>query len=752
MFLVCYGGGLTAGQATVLLVATSEIRVRLRFKMRGGEAGPAVYRFGGFELETGPGELRKHGTRIKLQDQPLEILVLLLEHAGEVTTREQIQNRLWPPGTYVDYDNAINSAVRKLREALGDTSENPRYIETMARRGYRFIGHLDAPSNPDQPPPVPPAQRESQKRRIVVAGVCGGVLVLAGVLAGWWLLKPRLETRSVTLVPVPLTAAPGWETYASLSPDGNQVAYSWREGRDSVAHIYVKLIGEGKPVRLTSGDKSDDSPTWSPNGRSIAFLRDLDPSGAIYNIPALGGRERQGTCVIYTIPALGGAERQITEGRFISRMAWSPDSRFLAVAERQPESESSSVSLIPVENGDRLVLTKPPNGKTRDMDPVFSPDGRLLLFTRTTLHYRGGLYLLDLAAGYRPSGNPTLLRQESSDIAGAAWTANGSEVVYALSENSFDHRLMRIRAQAGSEPERLTFTGERAFWPAIAPRGKRLLYMQVLDDIDIWQVHPGETPRSFISSTRWEDAPQYSPDGKRVAFGSDRSGLRQVWACDADGGNQVQLTRFDRGPSGTPRWSPDGRWIAFDHEEEEGWRIYVMASDGGQVRKLAQDEGGSTIPSWSGDGKWIYYTNNQTGRMEIWKRPAEGGGQAIQVTHNGGWVAFESRDGQSLYYEKYFAPGLWVLPVSGGDEKRVLESVARRNFVVMNDGIYYMPVSAADGSTTLRFRSFATTQDKEIALIKDVVNGLAVSPDRKTILFSTYARTGSNVMVVDNFQ
>jgi hypothetical protein len=137
--------------------------------------------------------------------------------------------------------------------------------------------------------------------------------------------------------------------------------------------------------------------------------------------------------------------------------------------------------------------------------------------------------------------------------------------------------------------------------------------------------------------------------------------------------------------------------------------------------------------------------------MEIWKRALQGG-QAIQVTHNGGWVAFESQDGRSLYYEKYRAPGLWVLPLSGGGERRVLESVASRNFVVMNDGIYYMPVPAADGSTTVRFRSFAKSQDQEIARVRDVINGLAVSPDRKTILFSTYARTGSNVMVVDNFQ
>ena len=149
----------------------------------------------------------------------------------------------------------------------------------------------------------------------------------------------------------------------------------------------------------------------------------------------------------------------------------------------------------------------------------------------------------------------------------------------------------------------------------------------------------GERPRSFVSSTRLEYAPQYSPDGKHVAFTSDRSGLQQVWVCDRDGGNPAQLTHFDAETSGTPRWSPDGRWIAFDHHEKERWRIYVMAWDGGQVRRLAQDDGDAeVIPSWSGDGKWIYYASNRTGRFEIWKRAGKAG-QEMQLTHNGGWAA-----------------------------------------------------------------------------------------------------------------
>ncbi len=715
--------------------------------MGGAETRRPVYRFGSFELKTGPGELHNQGTRVKLQDQPLQILVLLLEHAGEVVTREQIQSKLWPPGTYVDYDNAINSAMRKLREALCDDSGDPRFIETFARRGYRFIGAIEAPPRPEREPSTPAAR---QWRRGLIAGLCGAVVVLAA--AGvWLLLKPRLETKAVPLTPAPLTAAPGWEFQPSLSPDGNQVAYAWREGEDVSSHIYVKVIGEGKPLPLTTGPQSDECPAWSPDGRTIAFVR-------------FSGLR---TSRIYVVPPLGGAERQVAEGPFgcITGIAWSPDGRFLAVAENDAESESSSVYLIGAENGDKFVLTKPPP-KTADRDPVFSQDGRLLLFTRCDGSSHCGLYLLDLAAGYQPAGGPRLLRRESGFIAGATWTANGREVVYALSEGTgLNYHLMRVRAEAGSQPERLPFTGERISRPAIASRGNRLAYTQDLWESDIWQVQPGQPPRSFISSTRMQSAPQFAPDGKHVAFASDRSGLQQIWVCDGDGGNPVQLTHFAAESSGSPRWSPDGRRIAFDHHEKEAWRIYVMASDGGQVRRLAQDEGNTeVIPSWSGDGKWIYYASNRTGRFEIWKRAAQGG-PGMQLTHNGGWVAFESHDGRSLYYTtttpnagrqgETFAPtkteSLWVLPLQGGEEKQLLESVRYRAFVVADDGIYYIPAPAANGSS-VRFHSFAG-EDKEISSISQpTLQGLSVSPDRKMILFSAEVRSGSNIMVVDNFR
>lgn len=722
--------------------------------MRETEASGSVYRFGSFELDPRAGELRKHGIRIKLQDQPLQIFLLLLEHPGDVITREEIQNRLWPPGTHVDYDNAINSAMRKLRDALGDTSENPRFIETLARRGYRFVGHIESPriEKAVEPPAVVqqamdrPAAGSKWKTKFLF--LASGALLLFGAVIAWWLLRSRPEPeRDVAqLTPVPLTAATGWEDGPEFSPDGDQVAYTWNRTENPENndwHIYLKSIGPGKPLRLTAGPGW--YPAWSRDGRVIAFLRFRDSAEDIY-----------------VVPSLGGAARKVSEGFAVSKISWSPDGRFIAAA-AITRSEPSSLYLVDVENGDRLRLTTPPNVKPSsafivagDINPAFSPDGRSLLFTRSGAAYRGGLYLLDLGANYRPAGLPRPLGDNHGSIAGAAWTADGREVVYSLSDDGTGpFHLTKVRLETSERPKRIGLGGEQALWPAIAPRGKRLAYTQYLSDTDIWQIQSGKPPRSFVSSTREDGYPEYSPDGNRVAFSSDRSGLQQIWVCDQDGGDPTQLTRFDTGPSGTPRWSPDGHWIVFDREVAHRWGIFVMAADGGQVRKLTSDEGDRDeyIPSWSRDGGWIYYGCNRTGRDEVWKAPAQGG-KGTQVTWNGGFIAFESHDGKSLLYKKDEGNSpIWARLLGGGQERVVVPAAQGRAFAVVDDGIYYFAPSRPDGSTPLRFHSFGTRKNLEIAPIKNVAaDGMSVSPDRKTILFSVAVRSGSNVMVVDNFR
>lgn len=459
------------------------------------------------------------------------------------------------------------------------------------------------------------------------------------------------------------------------------------------------------------------------------------------------------------MPALGGAERKVAEGYFALHdlftrtIAWSPDGRFLVAAESKSPDTPTFLSLVNVETGQKIRLTTPPEAKTSDANAAFSPDGRTLLFTRCSAQC--GLYVLKLALNYQALGKAAPLKQVGQDIEGAVWTPDGKDIIYSLYRDDGDASIMRARAEPGAKPVRLTFAGEVPFWPfslAISQHGNRLAYAEILYYAQIGQVGPGKPASIFSPSTRLEFSPQYSPDGKRVVFASNRSGAMQIWTCNSDGANPIQVTHFDSGFSGSPRWSPDGRSIAFDHEIKGGWGIFVTAYDGSEVRKLTPDQGLEIIPSWSADGKWIYYASNRTNRFEVWKAIAKGG-QGVQVTHNGGYTAFESTDGRSLYYTK-LGSGLWRLPLQGGKEEPLLAVAIGREFAVTKNGVYYMPVHRPHTAGSVLFHSFATGKEQEIAVLnmdEAQDGGLTVSRDRKTILFTSLLRADGNVMVVDNF-
>ena len=178
-----------------------------------------------------------------------------------------------------------------------------------------------------------------------------------------------------------------------------------------------------------------------------------------------------------------------------------------------------------------------------------------------------------------------------------------------------------------------------------------------------------------------------------------------------------------------------------------------MRSSGGKPIRLTTDSAYDAAPSWSRDGKWVYFASKRTGQHEVWKVSA-GGGEAVQVTRNGGGTAFESPDGMSIYYTKGdYSGSLWKMPVSGGEESQVLSSVDGRAFSLVNDGIYFIPAPGADGKSSIQFLSFATAKVKMVAPIsRSPAEGLSVSPDGRSILFSQFDEAGSDLMLVENFR
>jgi dipeptidyl aminopeptidase/acylaminoacyl peptidase len=257
----------------------------------------------------------------------------------------------------------------------------------------------------------------------------------------------------------------------------------------------------------------------------------------------------------------------------------------------------------------------------------------------------------------------------------------------------------------------------------------------------------------LIASTRSEIQPQYSPDGSRIVFASDRSGPTEIWMCNNDGSDPVPLTSLGS-KSGSPRWFPDGRRIVFDSFKEGANQIYVMEIATLLPRRLTNGQTDSGEPNTSHDGKWIYFGSRRTGNWEIWRMPAEGG-EAVQLTRHGGEWPFESVDGQIVYYLK--GQDVWQVPVSGGEETRVLGPIISYTFAVRTEGIYFLergsPLWLGSRGNALKFFRFATrTAEKiaEIGLVPD--DGLSVSPDGRYALTPMVDPFVSDLMLVENFR
>jgi Tol biopolymer transport system component len=237
----------------------------------------------------------------------------------------------------------------------------------------------------------------------------------------------------------------------------------------------------------------------------------------------------------------------------------------------------------------------------------------------------------------------------------------------------------------------------------------------------------------FISSTWSDGGPQFSPDGKKITFGSSRSGSPEIWVCDSDGSNTAKLTSFGGPFTTTPRWSPDGEHIAFDSTAEGQFDIYIVSSNGGKPHRLTTDTANDGNPSWSHDGRLIYFDSSRTGEAQVWKIPANGG---AEVTKKGGFAPLESPNGKLLYYVRALnATSVWKVPVEGGDETEVFDGLSEyQNMVIVNEGIYYIPTGGATKASSIQFFSFATGKSKQIASLERTSgSGLAFSPDGRWI-------------------
>jgi Tol biopolymer transport system component/DNA-binding winged helix-turn-helix (wHTH) protein len=705
-------------------------------------------RFGPFQLDVRSGELRKGRMKLKVPDQSIEILKALLEQPGELVTREQLRERLWPADTFVDFEHGLNTAVRRLRAALGEAADTPRYIETLPRRGYRFIGVLepaasDEPAPPQTPseighPPTPAAlpvviepppslerpQATAPVRRLAAARAVAAVAVPLLIALVWLAASWRTHVPDAEVTEVPFTSFEGDELAGRFSPDGREVVFTWAKP-DAPADIYLKMVGS-ETVRpfVTTPDHEEVGPVFSPDGRSIAFLR-LGPYAS----------------TVIVKPRDGGPERPVTEisnphRTFIGSpgpyLAWTSDGQALIYPDRK------ALHAWRLDGSGSLPLTVPPPTAARgDADPALSPDGRTLVFVRDATTGAADLYRLALDDRFAPVGSPELLFSNGSWNRSPAWSPDGSRIVF-VSGPWGRQRLWSLDVRKPASARAVPGVSLDAHQPAVSSSGD-VLYTRWFFRRGIWTLplagaaQAAGPPQPLLTSMRYDGLPRISRDGSHIVFASDRTGSFEVWTAGIDGSDPRKVTSFDGPPAGCPDVSPDGKQVVFDHLFEGQRDVFISDLFGANLRRLTTDPFDDVCPRWSADGTAVYFASMRDGSQQIWRLHLDSGG-LTRMTSDGAMMVEESSDGATLYFTQHDgrSPPLLAVPTQGGAARQVIEAVSHRQMSVTREGIYYVPAQAVGD---IWFLDVATGETRFVAAMSGrLVGPIAVHPEHRLLL------------------
>jgi DNA-binding winged helix-turn-helix (wHTH) protein/dipeptidyl aminopeptidase/acylaminoacyl peptidase len=675
----------------------------------------AVHAFGAFDFDTESGELRKGGLRLKLRGQPIEILRQLIARPGEVVTREQLREALWPGGTFVDFDSAMNVAVMKLRQVLNDSAESPRYIETLPKVGYRFIYPVGRAAAPAKVPAeleavLVPLHRGSAGGWVIPVAA----LAMLGVIVGACLwLRPE-EPRGAALELRQLTSMPGDEESPAVSPKGNLVAFSWRDGEESGIYLMLAEGTERKRLTQVRAPIQDRNPVWSPDGEWLAFVR-FSPEG----------RE------VWIVSVLGEGPRRVaaTNGYFT---AFHPGGRDLIVARREAGQSYFELEQVPVAGGAARKFSQPGERVNAYVPFGFSRDGREFAYIEAPPDGgRAALYTRDTGGGERRRR-----AERQRMIRGFAFEDPEDMIVSSEHEGRF--RLERVRGDA-AEPVQLATLSDLL---SPAAGGGHILFEKREHQRTLhWH---GDRGGAFSASTGQDSAPAFSADGKRVAFVSNRQGPLEVWVGNLEDGSARQLTFLAKKNLrvGAPSWSPDGKWVVFDAIEGRR-RLYRVPSAGGEPEEFPAADEDALRPVYSADGRFVYYTRKKVESLEIWRRSAEPRGGGEERVYDGSGVDVRL-DGDWMYFRASLAPGpLLRAPAGGRGKAEVVRPLVAHGWWDVRQGEVYWVRPMDHAPDRIREREILRgdrVAARFTAKLFQTDRDFAVSPDGKKFLVSQVER------------
>ena len=632
-----------------------------------------LVQFGVFELNVRAGELRKNGVKLRLQEQPFRVLAVLLEQPGEVVTREDLKERLWPDDTFVDFDNSLNTAVNKLREVLGDSAASPRFVETVPRRGYRFLAPVAAPwaEVPAELASLPASSSVPQQwLRLQRNGLVVALGLALGVIVFTQLRQPEppspLPVRRFAYVPEEPADSP------VISPNGRRIAYITGVGQQ--AKLWVQDLDQESP-RLMQGTAGARSPFWSPDSTTIGFataeeLRRISISaGEALTICALptksssvsGTWSRDGETIIfgdlpniYEIAARGGTPRLLIEVEPGGDIEHVEDPYLL------PEQNSRRgllfvlkrrglphyIAVQSLETGERQVFEMP---GLNHFFPAYSPTGHVVCF--------------NFAAGRGIVLEAFPFSVAELSVTGDVFPIQGQGTFLSVSDDGTLVYLENSRFTAASEIVWRDRTGKRV--GEIPDSGQR--FEQLTSSVDgsrlilngsksgLWLY---DTVRQMVSRLTFGQQNYYrpvlAPDASKVAFGGLRDGNVDLYIQPLEGRSSEQpvvATAFDELPSD---WSANGRFLAYEvlnqQNNQDIWYLYQNDDGAYESKPFLETQFNEAQASFSPDGRFLAHVSNETGRSEVYVQPFPEGGYKLQVSLNGGERPKWSRDGKELFY------------------------------------------------------------------------------------------------------
>ena len=669
-------------------------------------------------------------------------------------------------GKGTDFDGGADPVVRvdarrlrdKLREYY-DGRSDPVVI-TLPKGSYVPVFEANsaspthtAPLSPSHTaPPVVHAEPEQQQTppvpnfrltRIAVSALAIVAAMVAAALA--WRAVARPVSAPTQLLP--LASYQGVEGPPALSPDGDLVAFAWSgQAEAGATDIYVKAVGSEAHRQLTATPNSESSPAWSPDGHTLAFVRDAHG--------------------VFTMSQLGGAERQVSASG--TQVAWAGDSKSVLIRDREGNTGPFGIYQVFLDTLERRRLTQAPVG-AGDWRFEVSPDGRTLAFIRYEKSGIADLYVVPMGGG-----EPRRLSNWSATMYGLSWTPDGQEIVYDVDEPPAS-RLWRIHANSATlaRGSPIADVPAAARYPSISRptpgHPARLAFQTIASDVDIHLmdldtrlVNDAIESQPFSNSTRIEGSARFSPDGSRIAFVSLRSGVSEAWVAERDGSGLRQVTTLGAAGVSIGGWSPDGTQIGFEAAIAGNSDVYLVGADGGHLRRLTTEPSIDGIPSWSSDGRWIYFASTRAGVIaDIWQ-VSPNGGEAVRLTHNGGFEPRESPDGRYLFYLDRPPAGLAIggtarlmrLPLGGGHEEQVFEGVRPFLWSVTNTGIVFVTREVDfDAIDVYRFSDRRVARVGRLGFrIPGIYTHMTTSRDGRWALATKMARFDTDLMRLDNFR